>query len=394
MGIRILRNEDIDYMLSIVESNLPDKEKAKILYSFCNFKTINDTLERENVDRKNDLERLKKIYRIYDGNDYLPLSKKRYKCTVEDIELRVDKLAKAREIVLSSVKDYKKVEKLLILYKDLEDFRRQYSLFQRYGKEDKNLDLFRETLDSIDMVYSKLKEYEENGLIDNIKFINDNSQLINNYENAKKIINHYIDDPDSYNHENFFASLSIDKEKFIFCLNTIKAFDSNLYKKYQEKKELNKKVRYVKSKETIIDLVIAIKTGSFKDGTPFDLLEFVKKVPFKYDHDFFDSITEFMKRNCTKEEYFIMTKYLYDNKFKNKKVFEPLNLNTVYNTKTIIKGRELTREDKDTIIEYLKVNSIPVISKTYYVAKFKYVDGKITKELVEQEKAKKFVKQI
>ena len=53
MGIRILRNEDIDYMLSIVESNLPDKEKAKILYSFCNFKTINDTLERENVgDRK------------------------------------------------------------------------------------------------------------------------------------------------------------------------------------------------------------------------------------------------------------------------------------------------------------------------------------------------------
>ena len=214
MGIRILRNEDIDYMLSIVESNLPDKEKAKILYSFCNFKTINDTLERENVGRKNDLERLKKIYRIYDGNDYLPLSKKRYKCTVEDIELRVDKLAKAREIVLSSVKDYKKVEKLLILYKDLEDFRRQYSLFQRYGKEDKNLDLFRETLDSIDMVYSKLKEYEENGLIDNIKFINDNSQLINNYENAKKIINHYIDDPDSYNHENFFASLSIDKEKF------------------------------------------------------------------------------------------------------------------------------------------------------------------------------------
>ena len=244
------------------------------------------------------------------------------------------------------------------------------------------------------MVYSKLKEYEENGLIDNIKFINDNSQLINNYENAKKIINHYIDDPDSYNHENFFASLSIDKEKFVFCLKTIKAFDSNLYKKYQEKKELNKKVRYVKSKETIIDLVIAIKTGSFKDGTPFDLLEFVKKVPFKYDHDFFDSITEFMKRNCTKEEYFIMTKYLYDNKFKNKKVFEPLNLNTVYNTKTIIKGRELTREDKDTIIEYLKVNSIPVISKTYYVAKFKYVDGKITKELVEQEKAKKFVKQI
>ena len=59
MGIRILRNEDIDYMLSIVESNLPDKEKAKILYSFCNFKTINDTLERENVDRKNDLERLR-----------------------------------------------------------------------------------------------------------------------------------------------------------------------------------------------------------------------------------------------------------------------------------------------------------------------------------------------
>ena len=62
MGIRILRNEDIDYMLSIVESNLPDKEKAQILYSFCNFKTINDTLERENVGRKNDLERLKKIY--------------------------------------------------------------------------------------------------------------------------------------------------------------------------------------------------------------------------------------------------------------------------------------------------------------------------------------------
>ncbi len=226
---------------------------------------------------------------------------------------------------------------ILTLYKNAEDFRRQYSLFQKFGKEDEKLTIFRETLSNIDKVYSIFLKYEESGLVDNIKFINSNKELIENYDYARRVINAYIDDIDSYNHRKFFTSIDIDKEKFLFCLKTMEIFDPNLYKRYQEKKEINKKVRYIKSRETIEDLVVEIKTGSFKDGTPFDLLEFIRKVPFKYKHDFFKSITEFMSKNCTKEEYSVMTKYMY----KNKDVFKPLNLNTVYDTKTIIKGREL-----------------------------------------------------
>ncbi len=58
METRILESKDIDYMLSIVKTSLNDKIKAEKLYGLCNFKSLNDTIAKDNAQRKDDLEKL------------------------------------------------------------------------------------------------------------------------------------------------------------------------------------------------------------------------------------------------------------------------------------------------------------------------------------------------
>ena len=87
-----------------------------------------------------------------------------------------------------------------------------------------------------------------------------------------------------------------------------------------------------------------------------------------------------------------MMKYIYDNKLNTKNAVVPLNIDELYNTKTIIKGKEFTERDKNIIIEYLKMNGIEVTSKAYSIAKFKYIAGEITKKLISDKKIKVLVK--
>ena len=49
-------------------------------------------------------------------------------------------------------------------------------------------------------------------------------------------------------------------------------------------------------------------------------------------------------------------------------------------------GVEITNADNNIIIDYLRVNNIPLIHKTYILAREKYLNGEITAEMVQTQK--------
>ena len=107
-----------------------------------------------------------------------------------------------------------------------------------------------------------------------------------NYEYAKFAIGHYIESSESYKENVFLSELGLDKDTFNFCVSTIEVLDVDLYKLFLEKKELNNKIRCVKNSETINNLANGINTGILSDGTQFDLLEFIIRIPFKRSNNF------------------------------------------------------------------------------------------------------------
>lgn len=148
---KILNTNDINYMFSIINSDLNDIDKAQKLYSFCNCymltKNFNmyKTLELEETQR---LRKLKIIYEQYNKKGYFDLTNNPYKCSLEEIEIRLIKLNKAIEIVNSDMNDYAKSEDLLKLYPTAEELRKSYSLFVKFGKNDQRLDNARYALDN------------------------------------------------------------------------------------------------------------------------------------------------------------------------------------------------------------------------------------------------------
>lgn len=385
----LITMKDINYMFNIINSDLSEEAKAIKLYSFCNLhslisnRDIYNTLELEQVEK---LKELIRVYRDYEAKGLFKSAKNPYKCTLEEIALRLKKINSVFEIMNSDDKDYIKAEQLLSLFKSAEKFRKSYALFNKYGKKDERLSSARIALDNFDSLYTKFKEYEAKGIIDNVRYVLSIQDYLQNYEYAKFAIGHYIESPESYKESEFLSELGLDIDTFNFCISTIEELDVDLYKLFLEKKEINNKIRCVKNSETINNLANGINTGILSDGTQFDLLEFIKRVPFKKSNNFTFTLIDFMKRN-NPDDMNTIVKYVYSNGLNKPSTFAPLDLKGIYTTKTIINGIEITNTDNDIILNYLKVNNIPLIHKAYVFARTKYLNGEITAELVQEQKA-------
>ena len=235
------------------------------------------------------------------------------------------------------------------------------------------------------MLYAKFKEYETKGIVDNVRYVLSIQDYLQNYQYAKFAVGHYIDSSESYKENEFLTELGLDKDTFNFCIQTIEELDVDLYRQFLEKKELNNKIRCVKNAETITNLANGINTGILSDGTQFDLLEFTKRIPFKKSNNFVNTLIDFMKRNNPQDMNTIV-KYIYSNGLNTPAAFAPLDMKSIYQTKTTINGIEITNADNDIIIDYLRVNNIPLIHKTYVLARTKYLNGEITAEMVQEQK--------
>lgn len=90
----LITMKDINYMFNLINSNFSEEEKAIKLYSFCNLhslisnRDLYNTLELEQVEK---LKELIRVYRDYEAKGLFKSAKNPYKCTLEEIALRLKK---------------------------------------------------------------------------------------------------------------------------------------------------------------------------------------------------------------------------------------------------------------------------------------------------------------
>ena len=313
----------------------------------------------------------------------MEFKEKRYKCSLEELEIRIKKMNTIQTIMDSELSDEEKIEKLVLLYKNAETFRRSYSLFIKFGYSDNRLDCIRTQLDNFDNYYIEFKRLESKAA-----YARANNQIqlyIDNFDYAKSVVKFYIESPNSYKEYDFYRSLNLNEKEFDFCVDIIKKMDPDLYILYLEKRQKNSKIRCFKNIETIKTLSGAIEDGSFSDGTPFNELEFIKRIPFKRSINFMFVLCDFLKRNNPKEMKSIL-RYVYSIGMDSPSFFKPLDKEYFYNAKIIYNGIEISNEDNDIIFDYMTVNDLPYIYTVYKIIRDKYTKGEIIKEDVEKQK--------
>ena len=411
----VLSIKDIKYMMEIVNSDLSEIEKAEKLYSFCTYVALNSSYNyyapsnmvtsngklKKNVEKNFNeaayafvsLTKLKKIYELYEKKGYAKKFATAYKCSSMDVERRVKKLLIISNILNSNLNIYMKADVAFRYFKNSDDFKRQYSLLIKFGKNDDKLNKVRKQLDNFDLLLVKFKELEKPEIINTVKYVNSFKNEENNIAEINKyatfVIETYVNSNKSYKHKEFLNLLGIDKKMFDYCVSIVEEINPNLYDEYLKKVEVNNKIRYVSNVETINDLANGMNTGMLSTGVAFSNLEFLKRVPFKNDGYFYYTMKDFLERNMPEKKEIIMN-YLSSNKYFKYYMFESINLKSLFDkkVKTIYNGVEITNKDNDIIISYIRVNDLPLINAVYYIVRDMYLNGEIDiEELEKKEKA-------
>lgn len=375
--------QEVAKMMKIYNSDMDEKDKVKELAEICNLESIRHSIsfhDMLNLKTVKDLKKLEALFERYERMDYF---KNPYKCSLKSIDVRVENLKKISSIIKNEQfkNIYSKAEQLLAIYNSSEQFRRAYSLFIKYGKNDKRLDSIRKDLEEFDTLLEEFRKCD--GLIDDITYVqNMQKYYLPKYEYSEFIAKCYLKSKLLKDSE-FYNKYGIDENGFKACMEVLDMLNVDLYKKVVEKKESNIKALFMRNKTTIDNLINGIKTGLLNDGTPFDLLQFIKRTPFKGKDYYMDAILSFAQKNNS-DGFEILNKYLRENNFNYMGVFKPLNLKELYSTKVTVNDREITKEDIDNILDYLRLKKIPIIAKSYTYVRNKYLAGEITPEMIEE----------
>ena len=321
-----------------------------------------------------------------------------YKCYPEDLTERLAKINIIYRVINSDINDYDKSYVLFSLYPSAESFRKSYALLVKFGDKDKGFDNYRTELNSFDNIYNVYLKLEKNiDIMKSIKyrfsiekFLIENDYL-DNYLYAEFVINQYINDKSSYKTSNFLQRLNIDKQTFEYCLKLVEFLNPQLYSLYNEKKESNTSRRNSAIVRTFIDLNNGISKGNLTDGTSFDMLEFLKRIPFK-DHGkkFSNYVVEYLSKNLSSDYKYIINN-IYDYLYKNK-IFNIRYVSEEYlaKNKTWVNGVEITPEINHIIFKYMYAYDLPNISRVYDILVEKYVNNSLDlTDLDEKVQAKK-----
>src|SRR5574344_41648 len=354
------------------------------------------------------------------------MKKNIYKNNEEQLAEKLKNIKAIIEIIDLDAKNYEKALQICKIYDSPEKFRKAFGLIKKFGEKDP---MFMEYVPRIEEIYTILLDYQNKGIIDNVNYIIKMESYLNNFKYAKSIIEYYLSS--EYKQDSvLFEELGIDQNTFDFCIETIKNLDVNLINQFNEKR---KKQKYFANIYTFKNIAFGIRTGKLFDGTPFDLLEFWKLVPFKYskgikkDFDefkalnpeiffrsdnFYGQIENFTKATMPDESKTILGymkhnriySYRYVSEGQFRKLYSGISIivNNIYGipTKidcpdeaikkindnqadTIVGRTTFTSDDANNVIEYMKLHKLPSLIEVFKLVQEKYVRGEInmTEEL-------------
>ena len=360
-----------DKLYKIIKSDMSDYDKVALIDSIF-IPSLVDFIDVDYEYRNFIVSKIKE----YQQKGFF---KHTYHANLDEIKERLIKLNVAYDIINSDASDYYKLDRLLCIYRDSNDFKRQYSYMIKLGAEDPRLDIARDAFNEYDYLYTSFREYEAK-CSDFVKYSKKKESYNQNYQYAEFVITSYIES-DKYKKDEILSSLGIDENIFDFCVSTIEETDVDLYRKFLDKKELNNKIRFIKNKVQLSSLINDMKL--VEDGK-YDVVQFLTRVPFKDSKNFISTLFDFVSR-VFPEDFSMIKNYIYDNRLHASANFKPVDVMDVYNTKTTVNGVEVSDFDKANIFNYIKVNNIPLIIKTYSIILFRYMSGEITPEMVQEQ---------
>lgn len=300
---------------------------------------------------------------------------RKYKNTKEQLKVKLENLKEIIMFLDSDMENYEKIIELCRIYSTPEKFRSSYQLIYNKGQDDPS---FKDYIGRFIDIYNFYLACQGNELLDNAKYILSIESYLDDYEKAEAIIIDYIKSKDSYKFSGFLLRHGINDKIFERYTKIIATINVKLYDKFLERFEENKKLRFISNRETIKELSKEINENKL------EVIEFLRRIPFITSRDFVNKLMEFMKRNNTVEEYKTIMSYMVKNRLFDKNLTKPLNIEHIYKERTIIGGREITKEDNDVIINLMRESGYPMIRKSYVIVRNKYLN----KDLKETDKSK------
>ena len=201
---------------------------------------------------------------------------------------------------------------------------------------------------------------------------------------ARQAVSRYI--MDKYKNINDFClTNNITTTTFNQYIESIKELDTELYNKY------NCYINNIHSKNFAIlmskvsNLIQLIKNGIEENGKKreFNIVDY-----YKYTSLSFDELIRIVNGKINSSDYRILRTFIA--KHKNDKKLSPNDIHNLYNQKDMIgiefdgngnvipgTGREITKEEKEKIIKYLKSNNIPITNKTYNIIFKRWLSGEL-----------------
>ena len=205
------------------------------------------------------------------------------------------------------------------------------------------------------------------------------------FEDAKKLIEDYLENNGNNSIDFYCKTVGIDKDEFNKDVEMIKEYSPELYERYFDKSQNIKANRYMALLANIKKLVDYIKNGIEEDGQrrEFDVLDYYKVTKFS-----FDDLIKFINKNNSRLELSnedIRTIRMFiakNNKFKeytNRKKEVFVNSTIVMKAKTsdgeVLK--EFTKDELQAVIDYLEIHKLPVNDKTTNLVCKRYASGKL-----------------
>ena len=280
------------------------------------------------------------------------------------------------EIFNSDLTDYDKVYKIYQYGFNPEELAQRFRAL--YNKN--AIDFQPEFLNEIVLFYQK-SFY--NGDLDLAKYVYGKRLSALTYDYCRFIVESYISE-DSYLIEDFFDKYGIDIEIFRFCINAVDEFDVDLFKKFQKIQAIKRKKIHFHNLMTIRDIADAIDTGFFKDGVPFDSIEFLKRIPFKGNSSSIRELEYFLEKYGNKYKDKILG-YLFENigdsteliaiNSKNLYFSSVADFDKIYDEISVLSSDEIYG-----INQYIKNHEIPLIRATFKIIKNKYTNGELDLE--------------
>ena len=309
-----------------------------------------------------------------------------------------NKLSKAISIYDGDLIAVRKIYELSKLYKDGESLRKAFKRLERYN-DDEFLGYY---CQKIDEMASYLDSAKEKGLIEASKELVEHEDYYDNHDVAQDYLERYRMSKKIFTDE-ILDELGISQLDLDYFVEIGEATDHYLEIIYTEKKFENLRERKYQTRKKLDEMYKGITTGFTSDGIPFDELECMNLLPFKNQKQLEELLGDFGARNTraipTKIENLLYAvdpdkagtiyAYMY---YKGllPNVESHVTENDIRKTKNIVNGHEVTKEQKETIIKYMRVRNTPNYPKAVTLVRDKVLSGNIFYD--EEEKVLKMKK--